>query len=248
MSEEISTLFTLMKQELEKQATTITDAVTAKITQTIDEKIRPLAEENKTLRLEIENLNIKINNLENADRKNNIIIHGIEETENNYEELFNTAMEVMRKINVKIASYDLNKMYRIGKPDTGKTRAILISFTTFNKKIEVLQNKNKMPASTYITEDFSKETLGKRKELQKQLKEERAKGNDAFIKNNKIIIKEKTGSEKRKWVSASPTSMAQSSGEKTIIAPAKLHRTDPFAQMRARSNSNPNTKNPGHNA
>lgn len=239
ISEEMSTLFNMMKQELEKQTTIITESVTAKIMQNIDEKIKPLVEENKNLKLEIETLNIKINYLDNTNRKNNIIIHGIKETENNYTGLFNIIIDIFNKANVDIVNYDINRMYRLGKPNTDNVRPILISLTTFNKKIEILKNKSKMPVNTYVTEDFSKETIQKRKDLQSQLREEREKGNEAYIRNNKVIVKQKKENENRKRDrSISPrVTISQRECEKTIIAPAKLHRTDPFAHMRARSNS-----------
>lgn len=234
----MSTLFSLMKLELEKQTTVITETVTANILQNIDEKIKPLVEENKILKLEVEILNTKINRLEDANRKNNILIHGIKETEKNYTELFDITTGILESIDVKVQNYEINNMYRLGKLGTGKIRPILLSLTSYNKKIEILKNKKKMSKNTHITEDFSRETLEKRRELQSQLKEEREKGNEAYIKNNKIIIKEKRENEKRKRdTSTSPGPSSQQGAQKTIIAPAKLPRTDPFAFMRNRSHS-----------
>lgn len=96
-----------------------------------------------------------------------------------------------------------------------------------------------MSHSFYITEDFSKEMLEIRKDLQEKLKLEKEKGNEAFIRNNKLIIKEKTEVEKRKRESsASPKDLnVATSGEKNIIAPSKMHKTDIFTYMRARSSS-----------
>lgn len=238
MSEEMSLLFSMMKQELEKQTTIITEAVTANIMRSIDEKIKPLVEENKMLQLEVEILNSRINRLEDTNRKNNIIIHGVEETETNFAGLFGIVGEILGKICVRVENYDINKIYRLGKQSTGKIRPIMISLTTYNKKIEILKGKTRMPVNTHITEDFSKETLQKRKELQGQLREEREKGNQAFIKNNKVIVKQTKETEKRKRDSStSPGSTTQQEGKKTVIAPAKLIRTDPFAYMRSRSHS-----------
>lgn len=239
MSEEMSMamLFNMMKQELDKQAELIT-ANTEKIMQTIDEKIKPLKEENKMLKLEVEELNKKIITLENTNRQNNILIHGLEETDTNYKELYRLVTQIFMKLSVKIENYDINKMYRIGKQKPGKTRPVLICFTTFNKKIEVLKNKKKMPENSYITDDFSKETLQQRKELQEQLKQEREKGHKVFIKHNKIVVKKQKENEKRKRdESTSPTAVPQNSNEINILTPAKLHRTDPFAYMRSRSSS-----------
>uniref|UniRef100_A0A2A4J436 Endonuclease-reverse transcriptase n=1 Tax=Heliothis virescens TaxID=7102 RepID=A0A2A4J436_HELVI len=239
MSEEmsISMLYSMMKQDMEKQANLIT-ANTEKIMLSIDEKLIPLLEENKNLKKEIEVLNQKINTLEDMNKKNNIIIHGLKETDTNYSQLYNNIKQLLQKIDVNIENFDINRMYRIGKKTPEKVRPVLISFTTYNKKIELLRNKKKMTENTYITEDYSKETLQKRKELLPQLKEEREKGNEAYIRNNKLIIKPKENEKRKRDNSTSPsTGPQQQEKAKTIIAPAKLQRTDPFAYMRSRSYS-----------
>lgn len=243
MSEDISTLFSMMQSEFEKQTAIITKSVSEKVSenimQKIEEKIKPLLEENENLKSEIETLHTKINFLENMNRKNNIIFHGLKETENNYEELSKKVSEIFSKMDVRIADFDINRMYRIGKQTAGKSRPIIISFTTFNKKLETLRNKKKVPENTYITEDFSKETLVKRKELQQQVKQERENGNEAYIKNNTIVVRQKESEKRKRDRSASPRSSTstQGNGGRTILAPAKLHRTDAFEYMRARSHS-----------
>lgn len=239
MSEEmsISMLYSMMKQDMEKQANLIT-ANTEKIMLSIDEKLIPLLEENKNLKKEIEVLNQKINTLEDMNKKNNIIIHGLKETDTNYSQLYNNIKQLLQKIDVNIENFDINRMYRIGKKATEKVRPVLISFTTYNKKIEVLRNKKKTTENTYITEDYSKETLQKRKELLPQLKEEREKGNEAYIRNNKLIVKPKGNEKRKRGNSTSPSTVPQQQEKaKTIIAPTKLQRTDPFAYMRSRSHS-----------
>ncbi|CAH2108658.1 unnamed protein product [Euphydryas editha] len=98
-----------------------------------------------------------------------------------------------------------------------------------------------MPKQTYITEDFSKETLEMRKGLQEKLKQEKQNGKDAFIRNNKIIIKETIDTEKRKReASISPDNIKNKSlpsGSKNIIAPPKLQKTNLSEYMRETSDT-----------
>lgn len=61
----MANLFQLMKTELDKQTTTITE----KIMSTIDDKLQPIIEENKCLKIEIEKLNNKVKHLEDKNRK-----------------------------------------------------------------------------------------------------------------------------------------------------------------------------------
>lgn len=98
-----------------------------------------------------------------------------------------------------------------------------------------------MPNQTYITEDFSKETMEIRKNLQEQLRQERQKGKYAFIRNNKIVIRESSDAEKRKReASTSPynthTSTHPNDSGNSITRP-KVHKTNAFEYMRARSSS-----------
>ncbi|XP_046974300.1 uncharacterized protein LOC124540675 [Vanessa cardui] len=201
MAEEmtISTLYSMMKIEMEKQANLITDK-TVNAVMTMDDKIKPIMEENENLKSEIKILYKKINTLENVIKKNNIIIHGFKENETSYNQLFINVTQLLQELDVKIDDHDISKLYRIGKQTSEKTRPIIITLTTYNKKMEILKNKNKMPPSTYITEDYSKETLQKRKELQNELHLQRERGNHVYIKNNKVVVKQKGNKNKKRII------------------------------------------------
>lgn len=173
------------------------------------------------------------------NRKNNIIIHGVKESEKSYEELFTMIKNILVDLNIKIEKIEINKYHRLGQKQDGKTRPILVTLMSQLKKAEILKNKKHLPQQIYITEDFSKKTIEARKNLQQQLKQERERGNIAFIKNNKLIIKEKSDAEKRKRESSMSPNNVQTPPRptegKNIIAPSKLHKTDAFAYMRSRS-------------
>lgn len=229
----------MMKMELDKQTTIITQSITETLMCSIEEKIKPIIEENQHLKAEVQTLNRKIKYLEDAKRKNNILIHGVQETEKSYEELFTKIKTILEKININVEKFEINKYHRLGQKQEGKTRPILITFTSQVKKAEILKNKQQMPPRTYITEDLSKETVEMRKNLQLQLKQVKESGKIAYIKNNKLIVKEKSEGEKRKRESSMSPSNVQTPPRQTegksIIAPSKMHKTDAFAYMRARS-------------
>lgn len=134
MSEDMSKLFQMMKIELEKQTATITQNVTDSLMQAIDSKIQPLIEENKNLRTEVQTLNKKIKYLEEANKKNNLILHGVKEKENNYEELFNMISSILQMKNVTVNKYEINKYHRLGLKQEGKTRPIIIAITSYQKR------------------------------------------------------------------------------------------------------------------
>lgn len=241
MSQDMAQLFQMMKTELDEQTAIITRSITETIMHNIDEKLEPFLKENKVLKNEVQRLKEKVNYLEEKNRKNNLLIHGIKETEKNHQELFILIKETLGNLDIDIDKYQINNYYRLGKKQgDGKVRPILISFTSFQKKLAILISKKKMPKQTYITEDFSKETLETRKNLQEELKQIKQSGKNAFIRNNKIVIKETLDAEKRKREdSTSPNNKSPSfsSGSKNIIAPPKLQKPNAFEYMRARSSS-----------
>ncbi|VVD02850.1 unnamed protein product [Leptidea sinapis] len=89
------------------------------IRSTIDEKSKPLTRETEKLKKENEVLKSKIKSLEADCRKNNIIIHGIEESESNSGELMEFVLKTLNNINKNInsAEWDVsNQQYRkVGK-------------------------------------------------------------------------------------------------------------------------------------
>ncbi|VVC97319.1 unnamed protein product [Leptidea sinapis] len=82
--------------------------------------------------------------------------------------------------------------------DETKSRPVVISFLNQWKKEHIMKNKKKME-TIYLTDDYPKNVLEKRKILQEQLMEERKKGNYAIIKYDSLIIRDNTHkNEKRK--------------------------------------------------
>ncbi|CAG9789440.1 unnamed protein product [Diatraea saccharalis] len=114
--------------------------------------------------------------------------------------------------------------------------------STWRRNI-ILKNKNKFPQGVYIKEDFTKETLDIRKSLQPKLEEERNKGNIAYLRGDKLIVKKPTDiqkSEKRKRES----SFSPNQGSGTLSEPSssaghkKIAAKNAFEFMsRPRSNS-----------
>ncbi|CAB3251771.1 unnamed protein product [Arctia plantaginis] len=70
-------------------------------------------------------------------------------------------------------------------------RPVIVSFNTLSKKIEVIKKKKLLQDSgIYMTEDFPLKVIQKRKELQEELKQLLDQGKSAYLKYDKIIIKE----------------------------------------------------------
>lgn len=87
----------------------------------------------------------------------------------------------------------------MGKQSDGKIRPINLTLTTYGKKIMILKNKKKLEQSKiYIKEDFSPKILAVRKSLHEQLQKERREGKMAYLRYDKIVIREPNQNQKNR--------------------------------------------------
>lgn len=244
MDSQMQLLLTNIKEKMDSQTIAITEAVTTSVMKQIDEKLKLILEENKGLKVEVQRLNEKIKNLESEKKGNNLVIFGLEEDRENGLNLIEMLVDTMIKTGFDITKQDINKAFRIGV-FKGTTRPVLISFVNAWKRNEILRNKKKLPKNISIKEDFTKEVLEKRKELLPILEEERKKGRIAFIKQDKLIVKDKgeLSRDKRKREPTSSPKEADNATEQ-IKAPQKINKINAFHRLyRGRSQSNLEHKN-----
>ncbi|XP_013175473.1 PREDICTED: uncharacterized protein LOC106123605 [Papilio xuthus] len=201
MEGQFQILFDKMKVEMQNQTAELKESITKNVMKHMEEKLTPIIEENKTLRLRVEKLEKEIEYLNRDKRNNNIIVYGVEENERSDLELLEEVKNNFKNdTNIDIDPRDINKIHRIGKKlrEGNKPRPIICSFTSNWKKNEIIKNKKKLK-NIYVNEDYPKEVLEKRKALQVELIEERNKGKIAYIKYDKLIVKDhNTNKEKRK--------------------------------------------------
>ncbi|XP_045454025.1 uncharacterized protein LOC123663381 [Melitaea cinxia] len=241
METQFQLLFDKMKLEMQKQSEVITESITKNIMSRLDEKLTPIIEENKNLKLKIESQAKEIEYLKREKRNNNIIIFGVEEIEKSTLELMDMITKTFKSdINIDIEENAINNLYRLGKKsiEGNKPRPVFCSFVNAWKKNEIMKNKKHLK-EIYVTEDYPKEVLAKRKALQAELVEERKKGKIAFLKYDRLVVKEiETNNEKRKReTSSSPHSSDIQPKKQQATVPFKANRTNAFDLMRMRSNS-----------
>ncbi|GBP07884.1 hypothetical protein EVAR_78051_1 [Eumeta japonica] len=106
----------------------------------------------------------------------------------------------------------------------------------FNKDINI--NIEDYEINTiYRIEDYTKEVLEKRKLLQTRLKEERMKGNFAYLKYDKLVVKDNniTKEKGKRKISSSPKNNTQV--KKQTWPPSQGNRRNAFDVTRGRSSS-----------
>lgn len=192
MEGQFQILFEKMKIELLNQTAELKDSITKNIMEQMEEKLNPIVEENKNLKIKVEKLEKEIEYLKRENKNNNIIVFGLEEKESSYLELLKTVKGIFNSdLNINVEECEINKIHRIGRNyrEGSKPRPVLCSFVNNWKKNEIIKNKKNLK-KIYISEDYTKEVLEKRKALQAELVKERQKGNIAYMKYDKLIVKE----------------------------------------------------------
>lgn len=227
-------LFEKIKIEMKSQ----TDEITNSIKQSFEGKIAELEEKNHELNKKIEELEEKTKFMERQLKRNNILVHGVEQKEN--EKLIDAIIAVFKEANIVLKKEDINSVRRMGDKSKEK-RPVLICMNSFSTKLMLLKNKRKL-TDHYITEDYPKEVLEKRRSLQEQLQQEKDKGNKVYIKYDQLVVIPKsnptiTNPNKRPLDISPPhtqNNMASASSPGTSQPPiSKLNKTDAFAVMRS---------------
>ncbi|XP_042147735.1 uncharacterized protein LOC121047579 [Ixodes scapularis] len=99
----------------------------------------------------------KIDDLENRGRRNNLIIHGMEElpdesTDSLHDQLINGVFR--DRLGISITGVE--RCHRLGRKVADKARPVILKLIDFREKLSVLKNCRKLKGSKiFVTEDFS---------------------------------------------------------------------------------------------
>lgn len=173
---------TEIREEINKQVNEIKEEFSCTLNR-LQNKLEKTEEVNKSLER-------KIIFLERKVRKNNIVVFGIDRSLSNIlaaiVNLFNEVLEV------PVKDVDLNDVYRLDTK-TNKDPPVVVEFISYQKKLLVLQNANKLKGrNIFIARDQCQEDRENTKELLIHQKEARNKGKTAFIKRGKLIVENET--------------------------------------------------------
>ncbi|XP_065645840.1 calcium-binding and coiled-coil domain-containing protein 2-like [Hydra vulgaris] len=135
--------------------------------------------------------NIKLRQLEDRLRRNNLRIDGITENENeNWDDTEKKVISLFEN-NLSLSNINIERAHRTGKKDGNKSRTIVVILLHYKDKVKALHAANKLKGSgMYINEDFSFETNEIRKKLVDEMKLHRKNGKYSIIIYDKLIVKE----------------------------------------------------------
>lgn len=231
MDNQFEIFFEKIKLEMEKQTITLTNTLMA----TLESKLKPILEENIQMKSEIEKLQKRVDFFENQKRKSNLIIYGLKEEEKSSLELLSTLKNIVQnELNIELFDQEITKIHRLGREQRELPRPVLISFGNYWKRLEILKNKKKFKVIS-ISEDFSKETLEKRKALKERLVMERKKGNYAYIKGDTLVVKSNKNTDNWKRNNTVSPPHSEESSETKTTPQSKFSKVDAFSLMRQKA-------------
>lgn len=142
------------------------------------------------LELCVQKLEKKIDDLENRSRRNNLIVYGIREMDNETEDnLMNSVVNEVLSDRLAVNVKSIERIHRLGKWSSNRIRPVILKFGDFMEKKEVLRNARKLKGTAiFINEDFSLLVRNVRKKLWDSAKDNRDKGERATLLYDKLKI------------------------------------------------------------
>lgn len=165
--EKLEALINKNSVEIKLEIKSVSDSINQKLNK-LEEKYRKIEE--------------KVTHIERANRKNNIVIYGIQTDKNN---LLKTTLSQLNEIfECNLVDRDINNIYLFGHKKT-----IVVEFISFLQKKNILKQLYKLKGTGIsISHDLRPEDQQKNKILVKHLKEAKAKNQKTYIKNFKLYV------------------------------------------------------------
>ncbi|XP_077516726.1 uncharacterized protein LOC144127643, partial [Amblyomma americanum] len=144
----------------------------------------------ESLEKTVDSLLMKVDDLENRSRRNNLIVFGVKETEDETpQDLENTVCKDVLLNRLKISDVAIERIHRIGRPAEDKCRPVIFKLVDGRIKERILKSCKNLKNTGYsISEDFSPRVQSIRKKLWESAKEQRLKEEKVMLKFDKIKI------------------------------------------------------------
>ena len=133
----------------------------------------------------------KLRDLEDRTRRNNLRIDGVNESvKETWDETEEKVMKILKNNLGITTAVKIERAHRAGKIrlDSKRPRTIVIKILDYKDKTNILRNTHKLKGTgIFINEDFSRETIEKRKKLWVDVLQLREQGKYAVLQYDRII-------------------------------------------------------------
>jgi len=168
-----------LQQEKKAQEVLFTEKLTRQ-----DKTISELSEK-------IQKISNQTDDNQRRSMQNNVIIHGIaEEEKESVSEKIQDFLETELKIGKEeVPRMNIDRCHRLGQRKEGKQRPVIVRFTQHTAKELIFSKVSNLKGKNFsVQHQFSTETLKKRADLIKVMREEREKGNICKLQADKLFI------------------------------------------------------------
>lgn len=164
-----------------------------KINTNIDNKIKPIVQRLNQVEGTTDDNTRMVEIHEKERRKRNVILFGLDqERDENFKSLEEKVLQIIQdKMNITIHSMEVDSIKRFGKPTNTNKRPIMITLTTWKRKMEIITNGRKLKGTGLVVkEDFPPQVQEEKKKLYTEMKTLRNQGKRVYIKHNKLVVSE----------------------------------------------------------
>ena len=134
----------------------------------------------------------RLKDLEDRSRRDNLMIDGIAEVQNEMWEQTEEILQNLFKEKLQLESISVERAHRVGNKEKNNKRTIVVKVASFKDKLKINSEAWKLKGTIIsINEDYSKEMLEIKKEKWKEAKELRNNGTYAILFYAKVVTKGK---------------------------------------------------------
>nr|XP_047144771.1 uncharacterized protein MAL8P1.12-like [Hydra vulgaris] len=140
---------------------------------------------------EILKVKIKLREVEDRSRRNNLRVDGLKENKN--ESWSDSEAKVLKLFEetLGLKGIKIERAHRTGSRDNKKVRSIVLKLLNYKDKENILKNCRKLKEENiYVNEGYCVETMLIRKELRAGMKKGREAGMFAYISYDKLVVRE----------------------------------------------------------
>lgn len=138
----------------------------------------------------LSSLSRKVDDLENRSRRNNLILHGLDEVKGETgEELLTRVKDKVFQEKLQLTAETIERCHRLGKKQENKSRPVIMRFMDYREKESVLMTAHKLKDTPFsLSEDFSFRVREIRRKLWKSAVKDKEDGAKVKLIYDKLSI------------------------------------------------------------
>ena len=108
----------------------------------LEKKTKGIKKQANELQTELTSKSSVLEDLQQYSRRNCLIITGVPERVN--EKTDDVVKDLAKEIGVTVNDIDIDRSHRLGAPNTGKNRPLIVKMTRYNKRLELIKSRRKL--------------------------------------------------------------------------------------------------------